>query len=435
MKFFALLVLLFAFTAYLEINAQIYHPCAFDSWLQTQPDFHEIMDQWTADSRRDKDFLRDDIYTIQVVFHIVYNQDIQNISDDVILEQMVKLNQDYRRLNPDAILTRDEFLPVAADAHIEFELAQFDPEGNPSNGITHNLTERAGFVLDFFSLENTLDEVKSSETGGVNPWDPTRYLNIWVCNIMDTGFGQIFGISYPPLNAPNWPVEYYEASLAVSGVVMHYTCPGPNNPTATIDGYDFNDGGRTLTHEVGHFLGLRHIWGDAYFNGCSVDDGILDTPNCFAQDNFVCNHNINSCSGEIPNLPDMVENYMDYSGDDCMNIFTREQVDMMRWVLTNLRPDLVEGQFVSVPLVSVGDQVEVYPNPATDQINFACSENLLGTVLFLYDSRGLIVDSFRIISTKQNTSVAHIPAGVYYLSAGIEKPNFKTQRLFIAPQH
>jgi len=161
----------------------------------------------------------------------------------------------------------------------------------------------------------------------------------------------------------------------------------------------------------------------------------LDTPNCFAQDNFVCNHNINSCSGEIPNLPDMVENYMDYSGDDCMNIFTREQVDMMRWVLTNLRPDLVEGQFVSVPLVSVGDQVEVYPNPATDQINFACSENLLGTVLFLYDSRGLIVDSFRIISTKQNTSVAHIPAGVYYLSAGIEKPNFKTQRLFIAPQH
>ena len=305
---------------------------------------------------------RDIVYQIPVVFHVVYNTDAQNLSDDVIQSQLAALNEDFRRLNENAENTRDIFLPFAGDPEIEFYLATEDPNGNPTTGITHTYTTRSGFpyidFADLFTGNISLDEVKSSDTGGVDAWDTYRYMNIWVCNVEESFLGQVLGFAYPPIDVqdaldsldydtvPDW--SSFEGAISnadLQGIVLHYPVVGPNNPQADDDGISGNEYGKTLVHEAGHYLGLRHIWGDALLeSGCSVDDGIEDTPNQEAASSFTCDFNQDSCSDGANDLPDMVENYMDYSNDQCMNMFTNIQIDVMRAVLEIARPGLVEGQ-------------------------------------------------------------------------------------------
>jgi len=304
---------------------------------------------------------RDITYKIPTVFHIVYNNDAQNLPDYVIESQMDVLNADFRRLNENANETREEFIPFAADVNIEFELASEDPLGNPTNGITHTYTSQSGFpyisIWDIFTGNITLDNVKSSATGGVDAWDTDRYLNIWVCNVEESFLGQVLGFAYPPTNVnevlenvdldtvPDWPTEGFTQNENLQGVVLHYPVVGTNNPQSEDDGISGNDLGRTCVHEVGHYLGLRHIWGDPIGgSGCSVDDGISDTPNQNAASQFTCNYNLNSCTDSPINYPDMVENYMDYSTDACMNMFSLNQSIIMRSVLELARPGLIEGQ-------------------------------------------------------------------------------------------
>ena len=302
---------------------------------------------------------RDIVYQVPVVFHIVYNTENQNLSDEVIESQLNALNEDFRRLNENASNTREIFLPYAGDPEIEFYLATEDPNGNPTTGITHTYTSRSGFpyidFADLFTGNITLDEVKSSSTGGVDAWDTSRYMNVWICNVEESFLGQVLGFAYPPVDVqdaldslnydtlPDW--SSFEGALndqSLQGIVLHYPVVGPNNPQADEDGILGNELGKTLVHETGHYLGLRHTWGDALFeSGCSVDDGISDTPNQEAASNFECNFNQDSCAD---NFPDMVENYMDYSNDACMNMFTNIQIDVMRAVLEIARPGLVEGQ-------------------------------------------------------------------------------------------
>ena len=302
---------------------------------------------------------REITYHIPVVFHIVYNNDNQNLPDSVIHSQIEVLNEDFRRLNEDASETREEFLPFAGDANIEFFLAQTDENGNPTTGITRTYTSESGFpyitLEDILTGNISLDRVKSSSTGGVDAWDTSKYLNIWVCNVEESFLGQVLGFAYPPFNiddaldqidldiVPDWPLDGFPNDENLQGVVLHYPVVGTNNPFGNDDGIDNNDLGRACVHEVGHYLGLRHIWGDAtlFEDGCSVDDGIEDTPNQSAASNFECNFNQNSCTG---NYPDMVENYMDYSNDACMNMFTNNQIVVMRGVLEICRPGLIEGQ-------------------------------------------------------------------------------------------
>jgi len=310
-------------------------------------------------------------YFIPVVFHIVWNQESQNLPDYVIESQIDVLNEDYRRLNENALETRDEFLEFAGDANIEFFLANVDPEGNPTNGIIRTYTDRDEFLMfeDILSNEITLDEVKFSISGGSDAWDTNKYLNIWVCNIgaldiLGLDLGQVYGYAYPPINidealstiedttVPDWPVDMLSDDQNVQGVVLHYTAVGKNNPSADEDGMSENNLGRAAVHEVGHYLGLRHIWGDAlaFFgdDGCSVDDGIWDTPNASDQAGYVCDFNKNTCDGDnfgsLDDLPDMVENYMDYSPGACQNLFTNGQINIMRTVLEISRTGLINSE-------------------------------------------------------------------------------------------
>ncbi len=227
--------------------------------------------------------------TIPVVVHVVYNTSAENISAAQIQSQIDVLNQDFRRTNPDA----DGTWPQAADSEIEFCLASVDPNGNPTSGITRTSTSLSAF--------GTNDAVKSSASGGKDAWPSSQYLNMWVCDIS----GGILGYA-----------QFPGGPASTDGVVIDYQYFGTIG-TATAP-FDL---GRTTTHEVGHWLNLRHIWGDG---GCSVDDGVSDTPVSDGP-NYGCAPGTVSCG-----TTDMVQNYMDYSDDGCMNLFTAGQKARMR---------------------------------------------------------------------------------------------------------
>jgi hypothetical protein len=229
------------------------------------------------------------VITIPVVVHVVYNTSSENISDAQILSQINVLNQDFRRTNPDA----DGVWPQAADTEIQFCLATVDPSGNPTTGITRTSTSATSF--------STANNMKFNSSGGKDAWPASSYLNIWVCDLSSglLGYAQFPG-----------------GSASTDGVVCDYLYFGTIG-TATAP---FNKG-RTTTHEVGHWLNLRHIWGDG---GCTVDDFVSDTPLSDAP-NYGCTIGHVSCSST-----DMVQNYMDYSDDACMNLFTAGQTARMR---------------------------------------------------------------------------------------------------------
>jgi len=247
-------------------------------------EIEKFTNKYTSNPQR----LNGEVITIPVVVHVVWKVNSQNISDAQIQSQMDVLNADFRMMNGDA----DNTWSQAADAEIEFCLATVDPDGNATDGIQRRKTNKKSF--------NSNDGVKFYSSGGLDAWPASDYLNIWVCNL---GNG-LLGYAQFPGGDP-----------ATDGVVNDYAYFGTIG-TATAP-FDL---GRTCTHEVGHWLNLRHIWGDG---GCSVDDFVSDTPVSDGP-NYGCAEGHISCGST-----DMVQNYMDYSDDACMNLFTEGQSDRM----------------------------------------------------------------------------------------------------------
>jgi len=249
------------------------------------------------------------IITIPVVVHVIYNNVNENISDQQIQSQIDVLNQDFRRQNSDAVNTPSDFLSVAADTEIEFCLATEDPDGNITTGITRTSTSQSSF--------STNDDVKYTSSGGVNAWSTNEYLNMWVCDLS----GGLLGYA-----------QFPGGTASSDGVVCDYAYFG-NMGTATFP-YDL---GRTATHEVGHWLNLRHIWGDS---NCG-NDFCGDTPE-HSGSNYGCPSypSASNCSGNNTN-GDMFMNYMDYTDDACMNIFTQDQKIRMIASINNNRSALL----------------------------------------------------------------------------------------------
>ena len=303
---------------------------------------------------------QDTVYRVNVVFHIVSNNEAQNIDDSLIFSQLKVLNDAFRRTNADTINTREIFKPVAADAGIEFVMATEDPEGNPSNGIVRANTTLPTFGSRPTSLRRS-DLVKTDQVGSA-AWDTEKYLNIWVCDLSASGFDGLLGYAYPPTGADNWEGSNSFSTAENQGVVVHYKVVGVDNPESLATG------SKTLVHEVGHYLGLRHIWGDG---GCGVDDFMDDTPLARAASNG-CNKGGNTCVETVGDqFPDMLENYMDYSNEVCQNLFTKDQVDQMRVNLTVFRSGIYEIVLPSVifPEPVVYPASMLYPNPALDEVN------------------------------------------------------------------
>jgi len=246
---------------------------------------------------------------IPVVVHVVHHTAAENISDAQIISQIDVLNHDYRRTNADVGTVPAAFAGVTADTRVEFQLATTDPAGNPTNGITRTATASTSFIDD--------DKVKSAATGGHDAWPADRYLNIWVCALGSNLLGY---------------AQFPGGPAATDGVVILHSAFGTSGTAAA----PFNLG-RTATHEVGHWLNLRHIWGDDG-TGCSGDDFVADTPNQGGPNYGVPTFPRISCSNG-PN-GDMFMNYMDYVDDAAMVMFSAGQVVRMQAALDGLRSSI-----------------------------------------------------------------------------------------------
>ncbi len=255
------------------------------------------------------------VITIPVVVHVVYSSTAQNISDAQIQSQIAVLNADFRKLNADVSLTPSVFASLATDCQIQFCLAQRDPNGNATTGIVRKATTTTSF--------STNDNVKRTANGGDNAWNSSQYLNLWSANLS----GGVLGYA-----------QFPGGTASTDGVVILYSAFG-NSGSANAP-YNL---GRTATHEVGHWLNLRHIWGDA---SCG-NDQVTDTPTS-STSNFGCPAFPHVTCSNGPN-GDMFMNYMDYTDDACMYMFTVGQSARMSASINTSRTGLLTSLGCQAP--------------------------------------------------------------------------------------
>lgn len=321
------------------------HRCSFDEqWIlqsiedsQFLPDISEIEKRIQIQLASQSGLDIRTTFQVPVVFHILWNTDAENLSDEMIATQLDILNHDFTAQNPDLDLVPTLFKPIAASANIEFCLASIDPTGASTNGITRTRT-----FVDSLSIS----QVYYSSGEGQDAWDPDRYLNIWVANLDNklVGFG-----SYPGQNI-----------AAEDGVVIDYQVFGLNDhPRLNL--------GRTLTHEVGHYFGLFHPWGDGIFNAdCSGDDRVPDTPWQASTYSGQCPDGLSKAPESCGSI-DMYMNFMNYTNDQCLHMFTKGQQLRMLATLLELRLGLLgtnacAGGTLPSPLKN---EVKIGPNPTS----------------------------------------------------------------------
>ena len=317
----------------------------FENWLQSKS-------SKTARTTDDK------IYKIPIVVHVLHRGDPlgegNNLSKERIESQIRILNEDFRKKEGTPGFNTH---PDGGDARIEFVLAKTSPDGEATDGIVRvdisqieNPTE-GGYIFNYY--------------GYFSYWNPEEYLNIWTAP--DWPRDVLLGMATGPItDLPGG--DFFEKPLPTDGIIINAAHFGESNIQSE------HNQGRTATHEVGHYLGLLHIWGAP---GCDRSDYCEDTP---PQDK---NH---SGCPTIPPLacdgrPAMIENYMDYTADRCMNIFTNDQISRMHTVLENSprRKTLMTSPGLKEPSPVTGipdDQiipVKVYPNPVSEQVNIEFS--------------------------------------------------------------
>lgn len=359
---------------------------------------------------------------LPVVVHVFYENDAENISEAVIQSQIDVLNEDFRRLNSDTVNTRAEFADIAGRGNFEFFLATTDPSGNPTNGITRTPTTKSSFMNQNFEM----DLMKSPTTGGVLGWPNNKYINIWVCDISINEQLQILGYATPPNGLANWAGDS-PTTPQNDGVVIHYEVFGREVVVNMPISVAFL--GRVATHEMGHYLGLRHIWGDGI---CSEDDGIEDTPLSSSSSQNICDYEKNSCLDTPYDFNDMVENYMDYSHPSCQNIFTKGQLGLIHGVLANQRVDLVQ---TTIDLKSHEvSQFRAYPNPTNDILNVDLEEIDKPSKLELLDISGQVILEIELKqkdTKRMQLSTGHFSHGIYFLKLQTKSLLSRTQKVIL----
>lgn len=394
------------------------HHLAIESMEEKYPGYKAAVQQTFEEAKRvgkeSRLYRSADTYTVPVVVHVVWNEEEENIPDSLITSQIEVLNEDYRRLNADAINIRPDFEDVVGDPMIEFDLVAIE-----------RVSTTELFEVD---LTGTLpDNVKVTTQGGSDAYDTETHLNIWVCKIQPInigGFelGQVLGFAYPPAGLSNWPEGVEAPSTELEGVVIDYRVMGRNNDFE-VDlglGSPLVTKGRTATHEVGHYLGLRHVWGDGggIFGGdsCGEDDGVEDTPNTGGQANFDCDDTRNTCMDAIDDRPDMIENFMDYASEDCMNSFTQGQIDLMRGVLETSRCALVGAcEDTATKNIDLSTQFKIAPNPSSGRLSFETSVyNIQDFDVRMMNLAGQDVP-FTINFNSQEVQINHAENGLYIL--------------------
>jgi hypothetical protein len=336
---------------------------------------------------------------IPVVVHVLYHLPDENVSRSAIDLLMAALNRDFNKRNSDTANIPAIFKPLATSMGFEFKLATMDPKGNATTGIIKKYTPITYWLSD--------DKMKFNSTYGDDGWDSKSYLNIWICNMKD-----VLGYStFPGMDAKK------------DGVVISYEdITKARATTPTMNDY------RTIVHEVGHWLNLRHIWGEGY---CG-DDNVDDTPKQSAYTPGCPTGTRVSCSNSMPG--DMYMNYMDFTDDVCMNMFTLGQRKRARVLFEfgGARNSILFSKGLNTPATESAElpdyypkwlHVQLYPNPATTEIKmfFEYDDRWKGRKLLIYGITGKLVIS-KIISSKIETiDISRLSPGTYYIDAWKEE--------------
>lgn len=347
------------------------------------------------------------IIKIPVVVHVLYNAPAYNISDAQIKSQIEVLNRDFRRLNADTAFTPIVFRKLAADCQIEFELAKFDPKGRKTNGIVRKSSSILMYGLD--------DRIKYTGRGGSDAWDADNYLNIWVGSLAGglLGYASVIG-----------------GDKAVDGVAISPTAFG----TTGIVAAPYNKG-RTATHEIGHWLGLMHIWGDQV---CG-DDQVDDTPKQ-GYATRKCPTGVQVSCGTDPG-GDMYNNFMDFTEDACLNLFTQGQRTRMRSLFEpggprnallaskgmTGGPGVIIETPVEEPIRVITTEIKLYPSPAASYFVLEESREgeLPGRQLTITNRLGQKVMQQRLTKGKAPIYIQHLPDGLYFVTIEGQRRTFK----------
>ena len=328
------------------------------------------------------------VVTIPVVFHILYKNASQNVSDAQIQSQLAVLNKDYRKLNTDfSSVVPAVFQPYGADMEIVFAIATRTPAGAVTTGITRKSVGSSFIFEDSYYL-----------AAGEPAWDTTKYLNIWVGRFTDN---TLLGFAYLPS----------AAGQAYDGLCIGDQCFGTTGTAAA----PFNKG-RTATHEIGHYFGLEHPWGDdgsACGSGAN-SDGVADTP---ATDNphFDCPSfpsNANTCTTSTNGA--MFMNYMDYVNDACMAFFTTGQKAIVSNTVATVRVSLLSSPALSTDNFEVFNSIAIYPNPAAKYFTITSPKITIDEVE-IYNTVGQLIKTQKVTQTNNTINIEELATGSYYL--------------------
>lgn len=287
--------------------------------------FERILQGKIKEKQERNSFARteEDVYEIPVIVHVVHNGEKigkgANISAAQVYSQIAVLNEDFNRKNPDSLNTPLNYINIAASANIKFVLASISADGKPLRelGIERVNSEQSDWDLLTFK-EEILPKTS---------WNPNLYFNLWTADLN----GSTFGLAQFPTLSGLEGLDSKDNEAQTDGVIIRYRNFGSIEKVQTPQleiGKPYNLG-RTTTHEVAHFFGLLHTWGDG---ACELDDFCEDTPLCEGE--FYAS-SVNCAAPLQCDELRMIENFMDYSDDACMNLFTQQQVDRMRTVLEN----------------------------------------------------------------------------------------------------
>lgn len=342
---------------------------------------------------------------IPVVVHVVWNKDEENISEEQILSQIEVLNKDFNAENVEVPSVPNMFADLVADVDFHFCLASKDPDGNPTNGITRTFTTNNQGIGGTSSIHH-------ANQGGQDAWDTDKYLNIWVAKFA----GAVGGVASFPNEGPD----------DEQGVEINYKHFGATG-TATNPPYNL---GRTCTHEIGHYFNLEHLWGPNINSCCNEDDGVADTPvSCEDYLHECPTGNTFSCTA-----PDMWMNFMNYTDDACMAMFSKGQKLRMYDALNTFRPGLLESDgcgAVATNETEAAQSLVVYGNLASDELWFEVKSplnaiwnvslvNALGQIVYVGDFPS---------NTMATIDGTRFPNGFYILLASHDKTRLSKQIL------
>jgi len=339
------------------------------------------------------------VVTVPVVVHVLYKNATQNITDAQIQSQLTVLNSDFRKLNSDfSTVVPPTFQPYGADLEIAFCLATKDPNGNATTGIIRKSVP-SSFVFDdyYYTPQGDL------------AWNPTEYLNIWVGAFTDTS---LLGWAYlPDVVGVTDSNGYYFDGLCIGykyfGTIGTATAP-------------YNKG-RTATHEIGHYFGLLHPWGENYSlcGDSNNDDGVLDTPGTnkwyYGKPTFPDFTNV--CDPVTYPNGAMFMNYMDYVDDEAMAFFTTGQKTITQNTLAGPRASLLNSNACSNLALSEIEKIEkivLFPNPSSQFISVS-SPLIKVDEIEIFDTSGKLVLSKSKMQNQEKIDIKKLPLGVYYV--------------------